>query len=118
MAVRKRMREPEDENALEKQKLRDLENKINLEVGSFLVLIEEGTAEQADMAKIRAKSEYLKHGDEMQKLAFKLGDGFPESVDDYLDSVDAIVHSSLSWVDEATTTHYYKATKHLESLLL
>ena len=118
MAVqRKKMREPSDENALDKQKMRDLENKINLEVGSFLVLIEEGTEEQADLAKIRAKSEYLKFGPEMQKLAFKLGSRFPEAVDDYLDSIDAIVHSSLSWVDESTVAAYCHTMQNLEDLL-
>ncbi|HEY5235236.1 MAG TPA: hypothetical protein VIJ14_03565, partial [Rhabdochlamydiaceae bacterium] len=61
------------ENALEKQMLVDLEKRISLNVGQFLVLTEEGELTQIALAHQRAKSEFLKFAPEMSRIALHLG---------------------------------------------
>src|SRR6185369_8114362 len=60
-------------NALEKQMLTDLEKRISLHLGSFLVLTEEGDPTQIALAHQKAKSEFLKFAPEMSRLALHLG---------------------------------------------
>lgn len=98
---------------LEKQQLSDLQRRISLNVGNFLVLIEEGTKEQMSLAEQKAKSELLKFGPDMKKLAGRLGEAFAKDVDDYLDSVDVLVHCGISWIDEAKISQYHNTTQKL-----
>ncbi len=102
---------------LNKQALRDLEHKISREVSSLILLIEEGNPQQIEAAKGKAKSDYMKHSDEMQKLAQQMGDRYSKAVRDFLDSVDVIVHSSSAWVDEAKVRNCYNMTQKLEKEL-
>jgi hypothetical protein len=97
--------------------LLDLKHKINADVGKLLVFIEEGNTEQATLAMQQAKNGFLKHSNEMQKIAQKLGDRFASAVRDYLNSVDTIVHSQAAWVDEAKIRHCQMMTQKLEKEL-
>jgi hypothetical protein len=102
---------------LHKQALHDLKHKISSDVGSLIVLYEEGNPTQITEAQQKAKSDFLKHASEMQKIAQKMGDRFLRAVRDYLDSVDMIVHSSSNWLDEAKINHCYTMTEKLEKEL-
>jgi tRNA(Leu) C34 or U34 (ribose-2'-O)-methylase TrmL len=102
---------------LHKQTLHDLQHKISSDIGSLIVLLEEGNSQQIAVVQQRAKSDYLKHGSEMQKLAQQMGDRFVRAVRDYLDSVDIIVHSSTEWLDEAKIKHCFAMTSKLEKEL-
>lgn len=86
---------------LYKQSLHDLKHRISSDVGSLIVLYEQGDTTLIPSAQQKAKGEFLKHATEMQQIAQKLGDRFVRAVRDYLDSVDVIVHASSPWVDEA-----------------
>lgn len=96
-----------------KQSLRDLEHKISSEVSGLVLLCEEGNQNQIEAAKQKAKSGYLKYGDEMQKIAQELGARYTRAVRDFLDSVDIIVHSDSHWIDEAKVRHCYTMTEKL-----
>lgn len=85
----------------EKQTLHDLKHKIGSDVGSLLVLIGEGNAEQITAAQQKAKNDLLKHAEEMRKIAQKMGERYAAAVRDYLDSVDTLVHTQAAWIDEA-----------------
>lgn len=100
-----------------KQSLTDLKHKISSDVGSLIVLFEEGNPKQITEAQQRAKSDFLKHSSEMQKIAQKMGDRYLRAVRDYLDSVDMIVHSSAAWLDEAKIRNCYTMTEKLEKEL-
>ncbi|MBS0604289.1 MAG: hypothetical protein JSS60_04535 [Verrucomicrobia bacterium] len=102
---------------LNKQSLHDLKHKISSDVGSLIVLIEEGNTSQITQAQQKAKTDFLKHASEMQKIAQKMGDRFTRAVRDYLDSVDMIVHSNATWLDQAKIRHCYTMTEKLEKEL-
>jgi hypothetical protein len=99
---------------LHKQALHDLKHKISSDIGSLIVLYEEGNPTQITQAQQKAKSDFLKHSTEMQKIAQKMGERYLRAVRDYLDSVDIIVHSNATWLDEAKISHCYTMTERLE----
>ena len=99
---------------LQKQQLRDWQCKLSADVGGFIVLIEEGKKEQVEQARIKTKSDFLKFGPEMQKLASGMGEKFARAVREYLDSIDSIIHSEPGWIDEAKIKHCYTVTEKLE----
>lgn len=108
---------PQKKGVLEKQMLNDLEKRISLNVGSFLVLTEEGEPTQIALAHQKAKSELIKFGPEMHKIAEKIGGTLPQMVDDYLESVDNLLHSGSGWIDEETISRCFHTTQKLESEL-
>src|SRR5262249_11133194 len=102
---------------LYKQTLYDLKHKISANVGSIIVLFEERNLNQLAIAQQKAKSDFLKHASEMQKIAQKMGERYLRSVRDYLDSVDIIVRSNSEWLDEAKIRNCYMMTERLEKEL-
>jgi hypothetical protein len=102
---------------LYKQSLHDLKHKISSGIGNVIVHYEEGNVNQINDAQLKARSEVLKHGTEMEKIAQKMGDRFVRAVRDYLDSVDIIVHSGSTWIDDAKIHHCYTMTEKLEKEL-
>lgn len=102
---------------IEKQKLSDLEHLVSMDAGTFLVLLEEGTAQQVDLSKQKAKTTLLKYAPEMVKIAQELGGLFPKVVEDFLNSVDEIVHTATGWIDTAKIKECYKSTQKLEKAL-
>ena len=99
---------------LNKQALHDLEHKISADVGALIVLYEEGNTAQLPTAQQKAKSDFLKYATEMQKIAQTMGDRYLRAVRDYLDSVDIIVHSTSTWIDEAKVRHCYSMKEKLD----
>jgi hypothetical protein len=102
---------------LSKQQLIDLEHKISADIGSFLVLLEQGNAEQVTSASQKARSDFLKLGPDMKKLATQMGGAFPKHVSDFLDSIDNILHTGVNWLDEGKIKDCYCATQRLEEAL-
>jgi hypothetical protein len=103
---------------LNKQKLIDLEHKISSDIGSLLVLMEEGSQEQIQMAAQKAKTDFLKFAPDMQKIASDIGGNFPRFVGEFLNSIYHILHSGNNWIDDAKVKSCYSATQKLESALL
>jgi hypothetical protein len=106
-----------ESGALLKQKMADIEHRMSLDVGALLVLISEGTPQQVILANQRTKSDLIKFGPDMQKIALEMGGKIPKIVDDYLDSIDSIVHSATGWIDEAKIVHCYNMTQKLQKEL-
>lgn len=100
--------------SVQKQALSDLERRISMRVGNFLVLIEEGTPTQITQAKQQALSELLKIGPDMLKVAESMGGKFPLFVHDFLDSIDHILHSAAGFIDEAKISRCFSCTQKLE----
>lgn len=96
------------------QSLHHLEQILATEVGKYLVLLEEGNTIQIENAKSKAKNALLKYGSDLEKIAGKLGQEFPEKVDNFLKSIDTIVHSAQGWVDEAKIANCFRNTESLE----
>jgi predicted methyltransferase len=103
------------ENVLEKQMLIDLEKRISLNVGSYLVLTEEGDPTQIALAHQKAKSEFLKFAPEMSRLALHLGGEISYVVADFLDSVDVVLHNDL--LDEDKIARCFHTTQRLQAEL-
>jgi len=99
---------------LQKQQLCDWQHMLSSDIGSIIVLIEEGKKEQVEQARLKAKSDFIKFGPEMQKLASAMGEKFAKAVREYLDSLDSIIHSTPSWMDDEKIKHCYTVTEKLE----
>jgi hypothetical protein len=108
------LRKSKPSRTVQKQALSDLERRISMRVGNFLVLIEEGTPTQITEAKQHAISELLKVGPDMEKVAQEIGGKFPLFVHDYLDSIDSILHSASGFIDEAKIARCFNCTQKLE----
>jgi hypothetical protein len=104
------------ENVLEKQMLSDLEKRIFLNVGNFLVLSEEGEPTQIALAHQKAKSEFMKFGPEMERLARGMGGEVLIVVADFLDSIDTVLHCN-GMLDENKISECYHTTQRLEAEL-
>jgi hypothetical protein len=104
------------ENILEKQMLVDLEKRISLNVGQFLVLTEEGEPTQIALAHQKAKSDFLKFAPEMSKIALHLGGEISQVVADFLDSVDVVLHCS-DMLDDEKVARCFHNTQRLQTEL-
>jgi hypothetical protein len=100
---------------LQKQQLEDLEHMLSMDLGSFLVLKEEGNREQAEIAMQKAKNSLMKFGPDMRKLGEHMGGVYPGIVANFLDSMDSLLHSPI--VDEAKVAACYHAAQKLEKKL-
>ncbi len=103
--------------SLNKQALIDIEHKISIELGALVISFEQGNLTQTEAAKIKLKSAFQKHADEMKKLAEDMGHKYPQFVADFLDSVDTILHCNPNFIDPAKISHCYNMTHRLEAEL-
>ena len=102
---------------LEKQRLGDMEHKINTDVSSFLLLLEEGSAAEVDTARKKARGDLLKWGQEMQHIAQTLGGKYPNTISEYLNSVDTLLHCPTEFVDPEKVNQCYSQSRNLEEML-
>ena len=107
----------EESMNIEKQKIIDLQHRLSASVGDFLVLLNEGNSQQIEHAKAKAKSDFLKYAPEMQHTAESLGGKFYRAVEDFLESIDMILHSAPGWIDEEKIARCYDSTQKLEKEL-
>jgi len=110
----KRLRKAAPSRTALKQNLSNLEHRITMQLGSFLVLIEEGTPTQVSQAKQRAINDLIKIGPDMEKLAQEMGGKIPLFVHEFLDSIDNLLYSPTDYVDEAKIARCFSTTQKLE----
>lgn len=96
------------------QAIHDIKHRLNAEVGTLLTLLKDGTEEQILQAQQKAKSDFLKHAEEMQQIAQKMGGKYSKAVREYLKTVDTLVHTGTKWVDEAKIRNCYLADEKLD----
>jgi len=99
---------------LHKQAIHDIKHRISADVDGYLVLLKEGNTTQIADAQIKAKTDFLKHSEEMQHIAAKMGPKYLKAVRAYLDSVDALVHTSQQWIDNAAMHKCYTYSEKLD----
>ncbi len=109
-------RKTRSSQSLKKQQLLDFEYLIGMDIGSFLVLIEEGADQQIEASRLKARSHLLKYGEEMRKLAQELGSDILLAVDQFIKSADDLIHAG-KLIDPALVNHHYKITEQLENKL-
>ncbi len=102
---------------MERQRLMDLEHRLSADIGSFLVLLEQGTPHQIAEASQKARSDFMKVGSDMQKLATEIGGTLPKHVSEFLASIDHILHTGINWLDQNKINACYAATQKLENAL-
>lgn len=88
----------------EMELLERIEQRLTLDVDSFLVLSEEGDPTQVALAFQKAKNEYSKCATEMKRIAEQVGGDIPVFVDNYLDSVNILLHGQ-GVLDEDLIVH-------------
>lgn len=88
----------------EMEMLEKIEQRISLNVDSFLILSEEGEPTQVALAFQKAKKEFSECGPEMNRLAQKLGGDLPIIVAEFLDSIETVLHGQ-GMLDEDLITH-------------
>ena len=116
-----RKKTPISREVLQKQELEDLERKLSMDMGSFLVLAHEGSEEQIERARQKVRIDLLKYGPDMNKLAYQIGGEMPETVESFIHSLDDIIHATkgwVGWIDEQLLYHCFKASERLERELL
>ncbi len=101
---------------LEKQRLQDIEHKISADVGAFTVLLEEGSAQEIEAARKRARADLLKWGQEMQHIAQTLGKEYPTAVLSYLSSVDTLLHCPPEYIDHEKLSSYVTRSSFLKKM--
>lgn len=101
---------------LKKQQLGDFEHLLNLDLGSLLVLNEEGTKKQIEKAREKLNSDLKKHGEEMKKLATEMGEDYSETVDDFIKSASEIL-SYIENIDPGQVKDHHKISEFLEKML-
>jgi len=102
---------------LTRQQLLDLEHKISIDIGTFLVLLEEGNTEQIELAARRARSDFLKYAPDIKKLGVEMGSALSHLVDEFLRTIDTLLHVGQNWIDEGKIKDCYNATSNLEKAL-
>jgi len=90
-----------------KQALHDLKHRLSSDIGSFIVLLKQGDQQQIVQAQQKAKSDYLKHSMDMQKIAQQMGEKYVKIVREYLDSIDQIIYTTSLWIDDAKVRNCY-----------
>lgn len=113
----RRMRKAKPPRALMKQEMSDEKRRISMHIGNFLVLLEEGTTEQASLAKQKARNELLKIGPAMEKLAVDMGEKYSVLLREFLDSIEGILYAASGFVDGAKITQYYNAEQKFEKAI-
>lgn len=110
---------------LNKQRLSDLETMIQSDVGQLLSSAKEGSNPNISAISQKTKTDFLKFGPDMQKIADELGGAFPKKVSVFLSSIDKVLHSQKEdsatfhfLVDDAKIKSCFKATQSLEQALL
>lgn len=88
----------------EMEMLEKIEQRISLNVDSFLILSEEGEPTQVALAFQKAKKEFSECGPEMNRLAQKLGGDLPIIVAEFLESIETVLHGQ-GMLDEDLITH-------------
>lgn len=101
---------------LRKQKLQDLERIFNMDLGSYLVLQEEGKENQIKEAKEKLRSHLLKYREEMKKEAEKLGGDTAQLVDRFLGSIESLL-DHMPQVDPALLGEHNKIISFLEDMI-
>lgn len=97
-----------------KQAIHDIKHRLSSDIGSLIVLIQEGNPPKITEAQQKAKVDFLKHAEEMKQIAQKMGNKYLKAVREYLDSVDAIVHTSTPWIDDAKIRQCFVASDKLD----
>ncbi len=111
------MRKGKPPRALMRQEMSDEKRRISMHIGNFLVLLEEGTTEQAAMAKQKARNELLKIGPAMEKLAMDMGEKYTVLLREFLTSIEGILYAASGFVDGAKITNYYNAEQKFEKAI-
>ena len=99
---------------LYKQAIHDIKHRVSSDVGSFITLLKDGNESQISEAQQKAKTDFLKHSEEMQHIAKKMGNKYSKAVREYLDSVDAIIHTNSQWIDETKLRLVYITSEKLD----
>ena len=117
--MKEKRKEPQKKQlkVLEKQRLSDMEHKISADVGNFLVLLEEGSSNDVENARKKARGDLLKWGGEMQHIAQTLGGHYVEVVSGYINTIDTVLHCPTDFVDAEKVNACFHATRELEEIL-
>lgn len=109
-----------------KQQLVDLEHRLSADLGELLIFLKEGSLQKLKDSSLQTKSDLLKLGPDMQKIALDLGAPYPKMVHAFLDSIDKILIAQSNgtpspfylWIDEAKIQNCHYATQRLERALV
>lgn len=101
-------------NTVHKQAINDIKHRLSSDIGSLITLIKEGNTTQISEAQQKAKNDLMKHAEEMKQIAQKMGGKYLKAVREYLDSLDAIVHTTSTWIDEAKIREVFVASDKLD----
>ncbi|MBS0629984.1 MAG: hypothetical protein JSS30_07180 [Verrucomicrobia bacterium] len=94
--------------AIQKRQLKDFEHLLDMDLGCFLILAEEGTPKQIGQARAKIRSNLLRYGSDMEAIGRDLGEGFPEYIRNYLKTMNQIVQNSSSKIDPEVLNQYRK----------
>ncbi|HEY2809807.1 MAG TPA: hypothetical protein VGJ00_00220 [Rhabdochlamydiaceae bacterium] len=97
-----------------KQSIHDIKHRLSADVGGFITLLKEGNNEQITQAQLKVKGDFLKHSEEMQHVAQKMGSKYLKAVKEYLESIDTVIHASSTWIDDSKIRQIYISGEKLD----
>lgn len=101
---------------LELELLEKLQLQMSLSVDSFLILSEEGSPTQIALAHQKARSDFSQFGPKMSRIAERVGGELPSVVEEFLASIEIILHEKGA-LDEDLITHCLNSAAKLKAEL-
>lgn len=101
---------------IQKQQLKDFEHLLSMDLGSLLVLLEEGTKKQAEQARAKMGSDLRKYGSDLEEVGRALGEDFPTVIRDYIKNMIQISQNTATDIDPAILNDHLKYAEKLRKL--
>lgn len=106
---------PSDEE-LKLQQIKDFERLLNMDLGSYLILNEEGKENQIKEAREKLRSHLHKYGEEMEKLTKDMDPQTAELVKNFTKSLETIL-DHMPNIDPKDLNMHHNFTTYLETLI-
>lgn len=101
---------------LQLQQLQDYEHLLSMDLGSFLILSEEGSDKQRALAGEKLASDFRKYSGELIHIAKELGIPYPESVEKYNRLMKEIVSNLKGKIDPALVHQHRRYSAEIRNL--
>jgi len=102
---------------LQKQRIEDFEHLLSMDLGSFLILCDEGSDKQKEQAAEKLKRDFRKYSGDLEAVARDLGEEFAGSVEKYTRVFKRILETTDSKIDPASINEYRTCSKQIRKLL-
>lgn len=101
----------------QKQKLKEMESKLSINISSLISSIKNGSTDQAQKVTLETKNNLVSIKQKMLELSQAMKGSFPKVVQEYLAAIETLASAAPGWVDEEKIRKYQLLTEKLEKLI-